>query len=108
MSNDMELLELAAKAPGIETYIDHEGFRRESDSGVIFDPLHDDGCAFRLATKLDISLPQQFAMVVAEYPCVDAEFNERNTLCEGVLDDHCASSRRAIVRAAAAMAKTTA
>lgn len=104
MSNDRELLGLAAKAAG------YGELRFLDDSSIIvnarrWNPLADDGDAMRLAIKLDISLRQQFAMVVAEYPCVDAEFNERNTLCEGVLDDHCASSRRAIVRAAAEIGK---
>lgn len=104
--NDRELLELAAKAAG------YGELRRLDDGSIIvhtrrWNPLADDGDAMRLAVKLDISLRQKFAMVVAEYPCVDAEFNERNTLCEGVLDDHCASSRRAIVRAAAAIGKRT-
>jgi hypothetical protein len=114
MSNDRELLELAAKAAGVVGNRDSDGgYVYMAGSGpslhvVKWHPLKDDEDAFRLAVKLDISLRQQFAMVVAEYPCVDAEFNERNTICEGVLDDHCASSRRVIVRAAAAMAKTTA
>lgn len=103
--SDRELLELAANAAGLKQYDDTEMFLDEDGDVTTFDPLNDNEDAFQLAVKLDISLRQQFAMVVAEYPCIDAEFNERNTLCEGVLDDHCASSRRAIVRAAAEIGK---
>jgi hypothetical protein len=70
---------------------------------MIWNPLTDDGDALRLAVKLDISVRQQFAVVEADYPWTDEEFNERTTLCEAVLDDYCAATRRAIVRAAAAI-----
>jgi hypothetical protein len=99
-----ELLESAARAAG------YGELRILDDTSIIvncrrWNPLADDGDAFRLAVKLDISLRQKFAMVTAEYPCIDAELNERKTLCESVLDDHCVSARRAIVRAAAEIGK---
>jgi hypothetical protein len=117
--NDRELLELAAKAAGyriewVSTRLDDNFTARIRNENPYWfnwpawNPIDDDGDALRLAVKLDISLRQKFAMVVAEYPCIDAEFNERNTLCEAVLDDYCAATRRAVVRAAAEMAKTTA
>lgn len=107
MGNDRELIELAAKAAG------YGELRFLDDSSIIvngrrWNPLADDGDALRLAVKLDISTYQLFAMVQADYPCIDEEFNARKTICEGVLDDYYAATRRAIVRAAAAMAKTTA
>jgi hypothetical protein len=77
----------------------------ENGDVASFDPLHDDSDAFRLAVKLDISLRQKFAMVQAEFPWTDEEFNERRVICEPVLDDACGSSRRAIVRAAAEIGK---
>lgn len=97
--NDKELLMLAAKAAGIKFELKWYG--------VDWNPLHDDADAFRLAVKLDIRLRQKFAMVQAEYPWFDDEFNTRKVLCEGVLDDYCAASRRAIVRAAAAIGSKT-
>jgi hypothetical protein len=107
---DRELTELAAKAAGYEvtfTCLD-VAFRRDKDYAGQWSPLADDGDALRLAVKLDISIRQKVAMVQADYPCLDEEFNERKVLCEAVLDDYCAATRRAVVRAAAAMAKTTA
>jgi hypothetical protein len=101
---DRELLELAAKAIGMtlipHSYAEGFGFTATSYRGW-WNPLTDDGDAMRLAVNLDINLRQKFAMVQAEYPWVDDEFNTRKVLCEPVLDDHCAASRRAIVRAAA-------
>jgi len=101
--NDRKLLELAAKAAG------YGELRILDDTSIVvnsrrWNPLADDGDAMRLAVKLDINLRQQFAMVTAEYPMLDEKFNTRKVLCEPVLDDHCASSRRAIVRAAAEIA----
>jgi hypothetical protein len=99
---DKELLKLAAKAAG------YGDLRFLDDSSIIvnarrWNPLANDGDAFRLAVELDISVRQQFAMVTAEYPWVDEDFNTRKVLCEGVgaLNDYCAATRRAIVRAAA-------
>jgi hypothetical protein len=106
--NDRELLESAAKAVGIDYWSTTKspdglvlGVGR--DGPVIWNPLTSDALAFRLAVELDISVRQQFAMVEADYPWTDEEFNERTTLCEAVLDDYCAATRRAIVRAAAAI-----
>ncbi|MBN3848597.1 hypothetical protein G3N58_17465 [Paraburkholderia sp. Ac-20342] len=102
--NDRELLELAARAAG------YGELRILDDSSIIvharrWNPLADDGDAMRLAVKLDISLRQRFAMVQAEFPWADEQFNERRVICEPVLEDHCAPARRAIVRAAAEIGK---
>jgi len=105
--SDRELLESAARAAGIDHWSTNSpdglvlGVGR--DGPMIWNPLTDDGDALRLAVKLDISVRQQFAVVEADYPWTDEEFNERTTLCEAALDDYCAATRRAIVRAAAAI-----
>jgi hypothetical protein len=93
--NEHELLALAAIAANIDLNLQWG-----------WNPFHDDGEAFLLAIKLDISVRQQFAMVTAEYPCYDEEFNERAILRESVLDDRPAAVRRVIVRAAAKMSET--
>jgi hypothetical protein len=109
--SDRELLESAATAVGITgTYARaHQAYGDQwidgIDAGgpVYWNPLTVDGDAFRLSVELDISVRQQFAMVTAEYPWVDDDLNTRKVLCEGVgaLNDYCAATRRAIVRAAA-------
>lgn len=101
---DRELLECAAKAA------EYGELRFLDDTSIIvnsrrWNPLSDDGDAFRLAVKLDISTRQQFAMVQAEYPWLDEEFNTRKVLCEPVLADYYAATRRAIVRAAVEIGK---
>jgi len=92
--NDKELLELAAKAAGIEYdvygndfYIpEGEEFQRP------WNPLADDGDALRLAVKLSIDLlfmPEQ-ELVYADGTPEECRFS----------DDPYAATRRAIVRAA--------
>lgn len=103
--SDRELTEAAARAAGYKFYDDTDMLLDEQGDVASFDPLHDDGDAFRLAVKLDIRLRQRLAMVEAEYPWLDEEFNERKVLCEPILNDYYVSSRRAIVRAAAEIGK---
>lgn len=107
---DLELLWKAAKAVGLNgrwnepfQWIELDDASKSPGMPVrtVWNPLLDDGDAMRLAIKLDISLRQKFAMVQAEFPWIDEHFNERKVICEPVLDDHCASSRQVIVRAAA-------
>lgn len=116
--NDRELLERAARAMGCHGAKYEDGSWLEirygytvavyhDDLESYWNPLESDGDAFRLAVKLDISTRQQFAMVQAEYPWIDEEFNTRKVLCEVVLDDYCAATRRAIVRAAAEIGMRT-
>ena len=105
MSNlDREMLELAAKAAGIEGYRYSDGFRcmahwNESDGGWfdacgLWDPLTDDGDALRLAVKLQLEIYIDHGGVAVRTHC-------------GLktLEDGCdsAATRRAIVRAAAAI-----
>lgn len=100
---DRELLELAAKAAGIEgTYREHEWF-----PGIVepvigggdqpWNPLISDQQALRLAVKLRIGV--HFNVYRKEDCAIagsDGSYQEQK-LC----DDPCAATRRAIVRAAA-------
>ena len=104
---DRELLEAAAKAAGIETH----GWRAhaakpglymlpitETGAYLVWNPLTDDGDALRLAVKLGMSVhcPHKHSAFVGvgETP---------NQFLERPGDDPYAATRRAIVRAAAAM-----
>lgn len=114
--NDRELLEAAAKAAGIDAEFHPElGYgpegmwlkgERSPDNSKYWNPLESDADAFRLAAKLRIDL-QLFA---AESPdpwvraCVD---REGKAFAQQVVDgDVAAATRRAIVRAAAALKDT--
>lgn len=101
MSEDRELLELAARAAeivyeeidshGCRLFeMDVDGFRR------VWNPLTDDGDVFRLAVKLGAEVYQYANAAGALIGTLEkVEFYARN---EG---DPCAATRRAIVRAAA-------
>jgi len=121
MTTDRELLELAAKAAGVDidawvTLGDEPGYfalRGQSPiSGEGWNPLTDDGDALRLAVSLRISLAFKNAhpetandVVIARAwhePDVPAAF------CVGSLyagQDQAAATRRAIVRAASEIGK---
>jgi hypothetical protein len=94
--NDKELLELAAKAAGIELtwsnpYVSVGDFARVPD----WSPLTDDALALRLAVKLRLELgfPKEY--------CVWS-FGTNGVVCmEDPSNDPYAATRRAIVRAAA-------
>ena len=102
-ASDRELLEMAAKAAGLHV----KGW--VGDRMVFFNPITgsaeehwnpitDDGDALRLAVKLDISFFGDFPQDV-----VVAAFDARKIAEIKNPDDPCASTRRAIVRAAAAI-----
>lgn len=97
---DRELLELAAKAAGIEA--DNYLF---TNDGIWFsfdwNPLTDDGDALRLAVKLKLSLYINHAVRV------DYRIPDKVTvpLYEPIEPDVYAATRRAIVRAAAEIGK---
>jgi hypothetical protein len=106
---DRELLELAAKAAWIECGIIHGEIRIRCDAGwTSWNPLTDDGDAFRLAVRLKLHARQfpilddgfdgPFGMIevwrVDDDDPMHVEF-----LFSGV--DPLAATRRAIVRAAA-------
>ena len=52
---DQELLELAAKAAGID-FDGHSFIKRDRYSAAVWEPLHDDGDALRLAVKLGMTI----------------------------------------------------
>lgn len=98
-TTDRELLELAAKAAGIQI-----GCRGCGKFGCIgeceWNPLTDDGDALRLAVKLKITLFQTSKSVIAE-PDADFDYKliSKKEYCDG--ETRCAATRSAIVRAAA-------
>jgi hypothetical protein len=108
---DRELLEAAGRAAGLTlipytwnrgTGWDHDGFTLAGEGPDEWNPLEDDGQALRLAVALRLSLLQHpdgmdvtvvFPPSAKQPPLAEQQTYERN---EGM--------RRAIVRAAAAMA----
>jgi len=100
MNEDKELLELAAKAAGIEPL--GKAFEMNGDfagfcmpARKVWNPLTDDGDALRLAVKLRLELgfPKEY--------CVWS-FGTNGVVCtEDPSNDPYAATRRAIVRAAA-------
>lgn len=105
MMTDRELLKLAAKAAGLDVWTDIDGnyycYAHETVE-VPWNPLTDDGDALRLAVKLGI--------------CVDFSHDQMTVTCfsvhalkhfiaEACDNDPYAATRRAIVRAAAAVGK---
>lgn len=101
MTSDRELLEKAAKAAGYEHRTDpyHPGrvfIRHAGHEWQYFDPLNDDGDALRLAVKLRITLTMFKTFV-------RAEVDEMPDVMEDDQPGPYAATRRAIVRAAAAI-----
>ena len=99
MKTDRELLEVAAKAAGIA--VDGGAGERGGlhlSAGGFWNPLTDDGDAFRLSVQLDIQ-PAFFSNVVF----VGVVGLMMPIAKEEIGDDKCAATRRAIVKAAAAM-----
>ena len=111
--NDRELLELAAKAAGIDafSFVEHvkdydsthcgaQALQIGSSSHETWNPLTDDGDALRLAVNLGIHIEQNTAFKRA---C--ALWYGKSVLREELFvswgDDKYAATRRAIVRAAA-------
>lgn len=101
---DRELLELAAKAAGIDvvpytwnkgTGWDHEGFTVAGAGPDEWNPREDDGDAFRLAATLGMSIEQNH---------IGSAVMVNNTSREKYVDhggDPCAATRFAVTRAAA-------
>lgn len=107
MSNDRELLELAAKAAGIASNGLGDCF--DMDREAPWNPLSDDGDALRLAVKLQLTICNEHVNAgqvhctrgYEVFPSV-----ESGTICDGpmaenVIPEDYAATRRAIVRAAA-------
>ena len=119
-TTDRELLERAAKAHGFiddETSNDEDshGLRRNGQ-GIFYvvhkrgwhnwNPLLDDGDALRLAVKLKINVEhmQTLGGKAAGINCWPIGRGDCSATEEDDLSDYAAATRRAIVRAAAAMA----
>lgn len=99
MKTDKELLQLAAKAVGYETKEDkHSGEVRVKIKNLwpLFNPLTDDAQAFRLAVDLGVKIEQIKSSVSVYHPDAGLSFVSHGN------DKH-AATRRAIVRAAAAI-----
>jgi hypothetical protein len=96
--SDRELLELAAKAAGIElTGADRAAWLNQSSYG--WNPRDDDGDALRLAVALNIWPVRQYNRPTIVVQKGAAYFDELAS--EPIGDDPLAATRRAIVRAAA-------
>jgi hypothetical protein len=109
---DKELLELAAKAAGIEGNQDVHGIWTQGSwemGGVFWNPIEDDGDALRLAVELDMQVSIGFRRInVAVYldrGGDELSFNSGGALPVNIREvksnDPIAATRRAIVRAAA-------
>ena len=104
MTEDRELLELAAKAAGYPCIrpMGDEGFQVKLDPlhrWFDWNPLTDDGDALRLSVQCKIDVKHYDGYVVAWF---DAFFGTGRIAYNG---DPCAATRRAIVLAAAEIGK---
>jgi hypothetical protein len=104
--DDRELLELAAKASGLTMKMNGDGDRFADKQGNgyygYWNPITDDGDALRLAVKIANSDDRLHSLVW------DWTYREIRVFMggsEGYGDDMYAATRRAIVRAAAAIGK---
>ena len=106
--SDRELLELAAKAAGIDYSHDNAHWKHEDHCafwsyddlctcGARWNPLTDDGDALRLAVKLGLTVSQLMNNREVEVN----DYDETAFVNEFHEPDPCAATRRAIVRAAA-------
>ncbi|EPD8436091.1 TPA: hypothetical protein ACSQFI_003579 [Pseudomonas aeruginosa] len=101
--NDRELLELAARAAGIDPVL-AEPINLSTGVEYYWNPRDDDGDALRLAVKLrlDITFYNGFQEVAAEPSNGDG----MNPSQEVFIEDPYAATRRAITRAAAEIGKS--
>lgn len=103
---DQELMMKAAKAAGAHSVLEgREGVMVQWSPNLRgfsrWNPLADDGDALRLAVKLEILVLTARGFAVAN----STDSGEGGTVVRIALEgDHCAATRRAIVRAAAALA----
>jgi hypothetical protein len=98
---DRELLELAAKAAGMEIVVDDNGLVwRDGGSGSWpkWNPLTDDGDAFRLAVNLKLDVA--FLGLVDEVFVESGSGDEMASAYVSYESDPLAATRRAIVLAA--------
>lgn len=100
---DKELLELAAKAVGIEHCANVFGMFFLEQEDRYWNPLTDDGDALRLAITLKLNIESYIGeVVVADAACKLSVEKYENALN---YNDSYAATRRAIVRAAAEIGK---
>ena len=105
--NDKKLLELAAKAADYGFFfnrkISDDAYEWKSNDGMLWqwNPLMDDGQALRLAVKLQIDVDNDHPQCcIVPEPIVIEYYKDNN-------GDAYAATRRAIVRAAAELGKST-
>lgn len=97
MKTDRELLELAARAAGYVLTDGSQGYRQfRCKGGIEWNPLTDDGDALRLAVKLGFT--------VEPGKCWHSPYGP--AFGEDVLAGTMTATRRAIVRAAAAIGES--
>jgi len=103
--NDRELLGLAAKAIGLKLRYNYLGGR---DANQPWNPLEDDGDAFRLAVELDIAT-EPYSPERSTVAYIDSGIHKGLENVESPREwfdnDPYAATRRAIVRAAAEIGK---
>ncbi|HEH8494798.1 TPA: hypothetical protein SH495_005525 [Pseudomonas aeruginosa] len=117
--NDRELLELAARAAGMniqrsrlddplhrDFLMNGEGVRNPGQCSFPWNPLTDDGDALRLAVQLDITIGPEHPDVVGKSLCRASWSNRNMSLGEFGDGDKPSAYRRAIVRAAAEIGKS--
>lgn len=117
MKTDHELLAFAAKAVGGYRYIEDQGFIEvlgNGGNGKWWNPITDDGDALRLAVKLHLDIRFYWDGRDDQYNTVEAYTHGANKdaeepigfyLRDGQIDED-SSTRRAIVRAAAAIGES--
>lgn len=110
METDRELLDLAAKAVGIMLEWDGpteywQPMYYEGKTYKAFNPLEDDGDAFRLAVKLRIMVDPDGETYAVANACPKGR--GQLSVCVKHNDDPYAATRRAITRAAAEIYKSS-
>lgn len=105
MLSDKELLVLAAKAAGLD-YRPNDGEIRYGDAAMKWNPLDNDGAALRLAVKLriDVHTSDTFGIDGTGFTTADCcRLGKIISMQIPHSDDAYSATRRAIVRAAAAI-----
>lgn len=108
MKTDRELLELAAKAAGIDllwSSEDEVSPRLADNRFWPWNPLSDDGDALRLAVNLRITPDFDTDEGKGVFTGYEARIKSYHPILEKFGDDDCAATRRAIVRRAAEIGK---
>lgn len=103
---ERKLLEDAAKAAGIEWSEDEgHGWYKTGDCWAIWNPLTSDADAFRLAValRLNVDCMSNGTVFVGYGPCGSNRLQRQNEVSDFDQSDSAAATRRAIVRAAAAI-----